>query len=387
MEKDKKHPDRWKKAVLCRTAYAGPGKKAFKESILEACTQRNIAKKVRVRVEGALSDLHAADARYHINCMASFMSPKSISAAKNASKEDENTEPAFDEVIGKMLKDKSRLWNLVELYDQYQLFGGKALLRRSLLVEIQHHFLDDIAVHSSPGMSSLVVFRQNAPTLFHLAGNAEDDTQDLLIGKLAKIICDEVKQIDHDQSRYNIRITKEYMSTSVSRTVMDVLAALTDNLKDTFPALLIANVITSVLSNKTTSLQIALCNLSRDSKSLINELYQFRVTCSYDEILRFKRSAALAATTDIKLSGINQGSLGLIQAVAENFDANISSQNGKITTHSLAMIITQPTNASDGDQNTRESIPRISESDMLRGIDSGATLPRSKDGTNAGQLL
>ena len=319
MEKDKKHPDRRKKAVLCRTAYAGPGKKAFKESILEACTQRNddIANQVRVRVEGALSVLHAADARYH----------------------------------------------------QYQLFGGKALLRRSLLVKIQHHFLDDIAVLSSPGLSSLVVFRQNASTVLHLAGDTEDDTQDLLIGKLAKIIRDEVKQIDHDQSRYNTRITKEDMSTSVSQTVMDLLAALTDNLKDTFPALLIANIITSVLSNKPTNRQIALGNLTRDSKSLLNQLYQFRVTCSYDVILRFKRSAALAATRDIKLSGINQGSLGLIQTVADNFDADISSQNGKITTHSLAMLITQPTNAYDDEQNTRESIPRISKSDMSREID------------------
>ena len=110
MEKDKKHPDRCKKAVLFRTAYAGPVKK---ESKLKACTQHNddIANQVRVRVEGALSDLHAADARYHVNCMASFMSPKSISAAKNASKEDENTDHAFDEVIGEMLKDKSHLWN------------------------------------------------------------------------------------------------------------------------------------------------------------------------------------------------------------------------------------------------------------------------------------
>ena len=82
------------------------------------------------------------------------------------------------------------------------------------------------------------------------------------------------------------------MSTSVSQTVMDLLAALTDNLKDIFPALLLANIITSVLSNKPTRLQIAFGNLIRDSKSLINQLYQFRITCSYDEILRFKRSTA-----------------------------------------------------------------------------------------------
>ena len=55
MEKDMKHPDRWKKAVVCWTAYAGAGKKASKESILEACTQRNddIANQVRARAEGA----------------------------------------------------------------------------------------------------------------------------------------------------------------------------------------------------------------------------------------------------------------------------------------------------------------------------------------------
>jgi len=47
-------------------------------------------------------------------------------------------------------------------------------------------------------------------------------------------------------------------------------------------------------------------------------MYQFRVTCSYDEILCFKKSAALAATKEIQLSGIHQSGVGLIQAVAGN---------------------------------------------------------------------
>ena len=63
---------------------------------------------------------------------------------------------------------------------------------------------------------------------------------------------------------------------SVSQTVMDLLAALTDNLKVTFPALLIANIITSVLSNKPTNLQIALGNLTRESKSLINPVQRYQ---------------------------------------------------------------------------------------------------------------
>lgn len=133
------------------------------------------------------------------------MSLKSISAAKNASNKDENTNPAFDQVIGEILKDRSRLWNLVELYHLYQLFGGKTWLRRSLLGKIRDHFLDDTAVLSSPELASLVEFREHAclVTVLHLAG----DNKDLLIGKLAKIIGDKVKQKDRDQSCHDIRIS------------------------------------------------------------------------------------------------------------------------------------------------------------------------------------
>ena len=35
---------------------------------------------MRFRVEGALSDLHATDALYHVDCMTNFMSANSIAA-------------------------------------------------------------------------------------------------------------------------------------------------------------------------------------------------------------------------------------------------------------------------------------------------------------------
>ena len=144
---------------------------------------------------------------------------------------------------------------------------------------------------------------------------------------------------------------------------------MTDNLKNTLPALLIGNKVTSALSSKPTNLQIALENLLRDHKLLVNKLYRFEMTCSYDEILRFKKSAALKATKDLKLDGIHEGRFGLIQTVADNFDADISSQNGKNTTHSLAMLITQPETALIDDQNThRESVTRIEKSDMGKGV-------------------
>ena len=65
----------------------------FKGSILRVCAQRNdrTADVVRTRVQGAVSDLHAADARYHIDCRAMFMTPLpdqiSSSTASNTSED------------------------------------------------------------------------------------------------------------------------------------------------------------------------------------------------------------------------------------------------------------------------------------------------------------
>ena len=243
----------------------------------------------------------------------------------------------FNHVTDEMKADKSRIWNTKELVTLYDLSGGTELNQRSLLKRVKDYFSDEVVVLTSPGLCSLVVFRASASNVLSLAAQTEDEQDSAKLVTLAKDISNEIKQIEYDGSRYDIRITKQDMSVSVSQTLMELLALLSNKLDYTLPALLIGNIITSVITNKPTNLQIALGNLLRDSRKLINPFYQFGVTCSYDEILRFKKSAALAATKEIKLSGIEQASDGLIPAVADNFDADISSQNGKLATHSLAM--------------------------------------------------
>ena len=76
VEADPKNPKRFKKnpGVLCRTADRGSAKfeggkevkgKSFKQVILDVCNNRSDeqAETVRVRLEGAPSDLHAVEAR------------------------------------------------------------------------------------------------------------------------------------------------------------------------------------------------------------------------------------------------------------------------------------------------------------------------------------
>ena len=55
----------------------------LKDAIYEVCEKRKDvqADQVRARLAGVLSDLHAADVRYRIDCRASFMCSRSIQAA------------------------------------------------------------------------------------------------------------------------------------------------------------------------------------------------------------------------------------------------------------------------------------------------------------------
>ena len=202
LERDKKNPTRWRRAVLCRTA-TRPGQKTFKETILDICTKRDDeqAHQVRSRVEGALSDLHAADGRYHVDCMTSFMSPRSINTAANAVLDaKKNGDLALEYVIHEMSRNSSQIWNSLKIWHLYEKHGGKDLVRKSLLKKIKDHFGDDIAVLSSSGLASLIVFRKSASTLLNLVNDPDEDELSILTDKLAKTITSEIRDISVDKS-------------------------------------------------------------------------------------------------------------------------------------------------------------------------------------------
>ena len=111
-----------------------------------------------------------------------------------------------------MVKDKSHLWNSVQLHHLYQLPGGKILFRRALLLLIKEHFLDEIAVLSSPGLASTVVPNNDATKVLNLLKVPEDDQEETFIENLTKIAC-EVKERKFDCLHYDIRITDEDMSS------------------------------------------------------------------------------------------------------------------------------------------------------------------------------
>ena len=167
---------------------------------------------------------------------------------------------------------------------------------------------------------------------------------DTSLSIVSKHVTNEVKGIAINKNKCTNEFDRDSALESVSDTVMSFLAMLSPKLDKTLPAILIGSMITTALHCHPTDLQIALGVLMRDSKQLVNQMYTFGVTCSYVEVLRFKKSAAFhAAQHDLKI-GISDCNSGLVQVVVDNFDANISSQNGKLSTHSLASLVTQNQN-------------------------------------------
>lgn len=147
---------------------------------------------------------------------------------------------------------------------------------------------------------------------------------------------------------------------------MELLAKLGKKLDNTLPALLIGNIITSHLTNSPTPLQLGLAVLIEHSKELLKAYHDFGITCSYDELRRYKRSTTSAASKESELAGIKISENGLVQSVGDNFDQDISSQNGKIQTHSMALLLTQQDFIASLDNDQRElvKIPRLKNSEL-----------------------
>ena len=119
----------------------------------------------------------------------------------------------------------------------------------------------------------------------------------------------------------------------------------------------------------TTPLQIALAVLLRDSKEQVKSFHDFGVTCSYDELLRFKKSVAFDANAKMDITGLKKNEKSLIQGVGDNFDQQIFSQNGKLQTHSMALLMTNSDHDDDRNQiDKQQLIPQLLKSEMTQQI-------------------
>ena len=106
---------------------------------------------------GVLTDLHAADVRYHVDCKASFMCTRSIQAASHQSSitasTDKLVDRAFNTIIEYVAANKTMVHNSIDLYNKYVQEGGNILSRRQLITNTKETFENDLIALSSPGIA------------------------------------------------------------------------------------------------------------------------------------------------------------------------------------------------------------------------------------------
>ena len=174
----------------------------------------------------ASHDLHAADARYHEDCRKKFCNKRNVSSAAVGEKE-EIVDQCFNSLMETMLKDKSRMWTSIELESEYRNTGGTILTRRKLIKKISHFLKDEAMVLSSPGIASIVVFKNKANSMLRIQEvekETENDTSDEVLDMIAKSIVSEIKEIPSDKSNYQSRINISLAKSDVSPTLAKLLS-------------------------------------------------------------------------------------------------------------------------------------------------------------------
>jgi hypothetical protein len=171
---------------------------------------------VKVRIQGAISDLHAADARYHEDCKSSFMEPRSVRAAASGTKPKETEDSALQSTIIQMSNESSRIWNTVDAYDQYLSHGEELLSRRMLLEKPTEHFGPDLLVLSG---SSLLVFHSRTSSILRLVAERDDDAE-IELDKVATHIVRESKKLARERNIYQRRVNIDEALDVVSPTMI-----------------------------------------------------------------------------------------------------------------------------------------------------------------------
>ena len=178
---DARNPQRWRKVVQCRTADRGKNRMSFTQTVLLACDKRDglQADEVRRRVQGAVSDLHAADGQYHLDCYNTFMAPRAVETDVKSSENTAVVDTAFSKVVEEKERDKGHLWNSVDLMGMYSSFGGDKMSRRQLVVCVTKRFAPELVRLSGNGYASLLVFNGHLPHILKAVEDTDDDNPEV----------------------------------------------------------------------------------------------------------------------------------------------------------------------------------------------------------------
>ena len=126
----------------------------------------------------------------------------------------------------------------------------------------------------------------------------DDNDDNGMIQSISEAIHRDCKNLVRDKNKYSIQVDKQTGSHSASATSISLLENLSDDPWFKLPSIVIGNIITGAVTNQPTALQIGLA-VTLGKKTFVQQFHDLGICCSYDEPLRFKKSAAVAVSNKI----------------------------------------------------------------------------------------
>ena len=201
----------------------------YKEHLLKKCQERGDewGHQVRICTEGAVSDLHATEARYHRDCMFRFFSNRSFIQNRKeslSSLSGHQSHQAYNHIFIVLKEGKAKIWNVIELGKLYDDHGGNDLSQQQLIKQLMDDFNGDLIQFSSPGYASVPAFKSQTAEKLKIIKADEDSDIDNSLKKIAKQIRQECKEICLDKSRYVLNIDVEAINDCISKTLQKLLS-------------------------------------------------------------------------------------------------------------------------------------------------------------------
>ncbi len=358
---DKKNPSRWREVIQCMTTDR-PGLKTFKQLISDRCSQRNDKQsaEVRARVLGAIGDLPAADAQYHKDCHRDFFRP-----VHNVSPECDK----FDDisvVVDSMTSDPTRVWVSVDLYALYTDYAAPetCLSRRTLIDKLTDFFGESLLELHIEGCASLLCFKKHLPYKIH---QLEQDDSDTPVSKVVDQIVTECKSMKPETSYKFSQFVKSNVIKQTSPTLLSLVSSLVSKGHITKESLSLSQSIQAHVNHtyNATTLGLAVKLHHRfGSKEIVTILHEYGYVSTYEEVVRFRASAAkYTADKGVTSQGLQKDGKP-VGSWIDNYDLHIYTPNGKRETHTLVVEFTQPNDGYVRDEESAIDVPRLVKSDL-----------------------
>ena len=115
-------------------------------------------------MNGAVADLHGADAQNHLDCYMRFGNQRAVLSAANKVQptSDDNCDNAFKHADSCLSLDKSHIWISIELHILYLSYEGHTSTSRSLIERLSEYFSPYLLVLPENGVANILVVRNRA---------------------------------------------------------------------------------------------------------------------------------------------------------------------------------------------------------------------------------